>query len=135
MLVWSYAWDYNLYDDHFGFAQKKKGHIMGPRCTSSITGLVAGTWRTFTGTWAKVEVKIGVWSIGFCIALGEFVFELRQKSLVLLIKKLCFLPQLFILFHYVTVLNVQLWVQPFHDCETSPSQNYSQCSVLKPEQK
>ena len=112
------------------FYTKQRGLLVWSWCTS-LTRLIAGTRRIMTRTWSKVQVKNGVWSsIGFCISLGELLFEFRQKLLILLIKKLSFLPQPFILFHYVTVLVVQLWVQPFHDCEnnSSPETHYSQCS-------
>jgi len=97
--------------------EKKEKQLLsleGSQCFSWLRTLVWGTRRILTATWAQTQVKNGVWSISFLISLGEFLFELRQQCLILLIKKLCLLSQSLVLFHYVTVLQVQLWVQPLH---------------------
>lgn len=69
---------------------------------------VAGTGRILGGAGAEIEVRNSVWSMGFRVSLGELLFELREQHLILLVEKLRFLPQPLILFHYVTVLQIQL---------------------------
>lgn len=77
----------------------------------------AGIGRIRGRTGAKVEVRYGIiGSIAFGVGLGEFLLQFRQQCLVLLVEKLCFLPQPLIFFHYVAVLQVQLGVQSFHGC-------------------
>lgn len=87
--------------------------------------LIAGIWSILTWTWSKVKVKHVVWCIGFWVTstIWELLFKLRQKCLILLIQNLSFLPKPFILFHYVTVLVVQLCVQSFHCYENHNLKN------------
>ncbi|RZS16801.1 hypothetical protein BHM03_00048847 [Ensete ventricosum] len=68
------------------------------------------------------EATVEVWDFGIGVGGGGtgagqllLLFQLRQESMVLLVEKLCFLPQPLVLLHDVAVLQVQLGVEPLHD--------------------
>lgn len=110
--------------DH-GFTQKEQGSLSRVNDIHPAIS-VAGTGRILGRAGAEIEVGNIVCGIGLRISLGELLFELREQHLILLVENLCFLPQPFILLHYVTVLQVQLGVQPFH-CYATTFRNRLEC--------
>ncbi|KAJ6363062.1 hypothetical protein OIU78_003280 [Salix suchowensis] len=57
----------------------------------------------------------------FRVGLGEFLFQLGQQCLILLVEELCFLPQPLVFFHDVAVLQRRKHNQPKFTSKTGSS--------------